>query len=142
MKVDTELLEWSDDFATGIDLIDQQHKILIGMLNQANLCFRSEENHEVQMQLIEDLLGYTVYHFNTEEELMDENAYGDSHPDEENTHISEHRSFTSKIYEYQSALRHHEVVECHALFNFLNSWLINHVLKTDKNLGKYLTECK
>lgn len=131
-------LLWSAALATGSELIDKQHKMLINILNDANRCFRDRDNVAQQRKVIDDLISYTVYHFDTEEELMHQSGYGEAHPDEELAHIKEHRTLAGKVVGYQSAIRQGQSIDHDQVFAFLNNWLVNHVLGTDKRLGTYL----
>lgn len=138
IELSHEPLQWSDALATGSDLIDKQHKILINILNDANRCFSGRGDVDLQSKVIEDLINYTVYHFDTEEDLMEKNGYGEVQPDDELSHVREHRAFTGKVAEYRSAIRHGNPIDHDQVFAFLNSWLVNHVLGTDKRLGEFL----
>lgn len=138
MKIGHGLLQWSDALATGIEQIDHQHMMLINILNEANLRFRQQEDKASLEKVIGDLVSYTVYHFDTEEELMEESAFGEKSPDEEIRHIREHRSFAAQVGQYQAAIRQGEAVDHATLFTFLNNWLINHVQGTDMTLGRHL----
>ena len=131
-------LQWTDELATGVDVIDKQHKMLINILNDANRCFRDRGDRELQKKVIDDLLSYTVYHFDTEEELMETSGPGDISPDDELKHIHEHRAFTGKAREYQSAVHDGNSIDYESVFSFLNGWLVNHVMGTDKKLGAFL----
>lgn len=140
MKIGHELLQWSDALATGVARIDQQHKMLINILNDANNCFREGGNADAQAKAMEDLIGYTIYHFDSEEELMESEGYGDRLPDDEKNHVREHRAFAKAAAEYQLALNQGESIDYETLFAFLNSWLLNHVMGTDQKLGKFLND--
>jgi len=70
MRVGHELLQWSDAFATGDARIDQQHKMLINILNDANQGIRGGQDAEVQVKIMANLIGYTTDHFDSEEGLM------------------------------------------------------------------------
>lgn len=138
MKVGHELLQWSDALATGVARIDQQHKMLINILNDANKCFCDGGNAETQAKAMEDLIGYTIYHFDSEEELMESGGYGDRLPDDEKNHVREHRAFAKAATEYQLALKQGQPIDYEILFGFLNNWLVNHVMGTDQKLGRFL----
>lgn len=140
MKVGHELLKWSAALATGVARIDQQHRMLINILNDANTCFRDGGNAEAQAKAMEDLIGYTIYHFDSEEELMESGGYGDRLPDDEKNHVREHRAFAKAAAEYQSALRQGKTIDYETLFGFLNNWLVNHVMGTDQKLAKFLND--
>lgn len=139
MKVGHGLLQWSDALATGVEKIDQQHRILIGILNQANLAFRRDGDLSALIKMIDALADYTLYHFEQEEEMMERSAYGEQHPDDELSHIREHQAFRDSIASYQRDLRQGRDIDRDALFAFLNQWLVGHVMGTDRKFGLYQT---
>ena len=65
---------WKMEFELGISSIDDQHKRLLEIGNRINeLLINHEEdddNYDEIFTVIEELKDYTVYHFNTEEELF------------------------------------------------------------------------
>lgn len=65
---------WKKEFELGISSIDDQHKRLLEIGNRINdLLINHEEdddNYDEIFMVIEELKDYTIYHFNTEEELF------------------------------------------------------------------------
>lgn len=126
---------WNEKFLTGITAIDEQHKILVSMLNEANQRLNADSNCYLLAELISDLMSYALYHFDTEEELMVNNRY-DS--ERQALHFQEHRSFSAKMAGLQRDMNQGQPVSPEALLQFLNNWLRNHILHTDKQLGRFL----
>lgn len=137
MKVGHELLVWRDELATGINQIDRQHKLLITILNDANTSFRTQTDIPIRLKVLEDLVGYTIYHFDFEEELIESSGYGNGLPDDEKAHVFEHRRFAKTVGEYLLALEQGESIDHESLFAFLNNWLLNHVMGTDQKFAAY-----
>jgi hemerythrin-like metal-binding protein len=137
MEVSHEPIVWSDALMTGVQEIDEQHQILVNMLNEANARLTEYSGHDVLQNIIRDLMSYALYHFDTEEELMVENQY--NQVDREN-HFREHRGFSDKVSKLQQDLRQGKLVSREELLSFLNGWLINHILKTDMQLGRFLKQ--
>jgi hemerythrin-like metal-binding protein len=122
---------------TGVQEIDEQHQILVNMLNEANARLTEYSGHDVLQNIIRDLMSYALYHFDTEEELMVENQYDQV---DRETHFREHRGFSDKVSKLQQELRQGKLVSREELLTFLNGWLINHILKTDMQLGRFLKQ--
>ena len=141
MNVGNEPLIWSAALETGIEKIDQQHRMLVAILNQANRCFAEGGSQSERLSVMRDLVAYTVYHFDCEEALMDEGGYIEC-PEAEMAHISEHRSFAFAVTHYQRALEYGEGLDAKALFSFLNNWLLAHVMGTDRKLADFLKRKK
>ncbi|MGZ8152876.1 MAG: bacteriohemerythrin [Methylovulum sp.] len=131
---DYDLIIWNDTLVTGISTIDEQHQILINLFNEANTKLASNNNTEFLEQITRDMLSYALYHFETEEGLMQEYGY----IEEADNHIRQHRNFSAKVVEIRNNIKAGILISREDLLSFLNNWLINHILSTDKELAAFL----
>lgn len=135
MKVGHEPIVWNDKLMTGVQAIDDQHQILVNMINDLNRRLTEKISPDELQEVVHDLMSYALYHFDTEEELMVENEYLAADRD---AHFAQHRDFSAKVSGLQQGLKQGETVSREELLTFLNGWLINHILKTDMRLGAFL----
>ncbi|MDD4964736.1 MAG: bacteriohemerythrin [Gallionella sp.] len=133
-----ELIIWNDDLVTGIIEMDEQHRILINSINEANTRLTSNVNAEILDQITQDLLSYALYHFETEEALMQIHHYTDKQQEDANTHIQQHREFSSTVLSIREGLKVGHLISREELLTFLNNWMIDHILSTDKQLGAFI----
>ena len=128
--------EWSPEYNTGHDTIDIQHLNLMGYINRLHDAESTppEVSHFVIQLILESLIEYTIYHFQTEEELMKKSEY----PDYEN-HRKEHESMKATVANMLAKLSSGEV-SAHQVIEFVKLWIINHICKTDKRLAAHLIE--
>jgi len=70
---------------------------------------------------------------------MQEYGYQEGSPQEAAMHLEQHRSFSAKVVEVRDSIKAGNPIAPSDLLAFLNSWLINHILNTDKRLGAFLT---
>jgi len=73
LSVDAELLEpvvWSDEFGTGIELVDGDHKILVMLINRCIEAIKDGEQQDILSNVLGELLDYISYHFQREEVIM------------------------------------------------------------------------
>lgn len=131
---DYDLIIWNDTLVTGISTIDEQHQILVNLFNEANTKLAGNNNTEFLEQITRDMLSYALYHFETEEGLMQEYGY----IEEADTHIRQHRNFSAKVVEIRNNIKAGILISREDLLSFLNNWLINHILSTDKELAAFL----
>nr|CRH05628.1 putative Hemerythrin-like metal-binding protein [Candidatus Magnetococcus massalia] len=131
-------LIWCDEYVTGVQEIDDQHKILVHALNEASEKLSKDFQVSTMEKIVQDLLSYAIYHFETEEELMDEHGYLEDGQGLYQTHLDQHRSFSSKVVEIHEGLKIGTPVPASELLEFLNQWLVNHILNTDKKLASFL----
>lgn len=135
---DYDLIVWNDGLVTGIDKIDEQHQILINLFNEANTKLTANNNADFLEQITRDLLSYALYHFETEEELMQKYGYSEEKTGDIERHILQHRSFSAKVVAVHNDIKAGILISREDLLAFLNSWLINHILNTDKQLTAFL----
>jgi hemerythrin len=133
-----QLLQWSAEYATGVAEIDEQHMILVHTLNEASVRLVRQATAELLEQITQDLLAYALYHFETEETLMQEGGYEDEAPGDCAAHLEQHRAFSAKVVAVRDGLKRGVPVPPDELLAFLNHWLINHILNTDKRLGAFI----
>lgn len=135
---DSQLLEWNDSYATGIAEIDEQHRILVNTLNEVNARLTDNPSMDFLEQITQDLLSYALYHFETEEQLMQEYGYTDDSGADAESHLQQHRGFSSKVVAVRDSLRAGHSISRDELIGFLSNWLINHILNTDMKLGAFI----
>jgi hemerythrin len=133
-----EQLVWSDSFSIGVVEIDEQHRILVNTLNEANSRLAKDSSAELLEQITRDLLSYALYHFETEEGLMQQYGYSAEAGTDAEIHLQQHRSFSSKVVSIRNELKAGILISREDLLSFLNGWLVNHILNTDKKLGAFI----
>lgn len=131
-------LEWNERFVTGVTEIDEQHMILVHTLNEAAEKLSHDSSLELLEHITQDLLSYALYHFETEEELMQQYGYVDEDGENANLHFAQHRGFSSKVVAVREDLKAGILIPAGDLIEFLNGWLVNHILNTDKKLGAFI----
>lgn len=121
---------------TGLEVIDQDNDKLFKIINKLNLeLYKSPYRIEQTLDLFKSLMKFGIEHFELEERLIESIDYP---ADESEHHIGEHRMFLRKIKQLIDELGQHKMIE---VLEFLNRWLNEHVLKTDKAFAKaYLTQ--
>jgi len=120
-------LNWSADLETGIDIIDQDHKVLVDLLNQVHDCLGDEEEAVTLGSVLNALVDYTEYHFAREERIMQAAVF----PDFE-AHRRLHQALVKRANEFRARhARAPSSVNGREVLEFLREWLINHILKQD-----------
>ena len=88
-------LVWQDDLNTGIQVIDNQHKRIVEMINLLHDAQQGKE-HAAIAEVIEELVDYTLSHFAFEETLMEDAGYQFSR-----AHKKIHELFIRRVSEYR-----------------------------------------
>lgn len=133
-----QALVWSESFATGVPEIDDQHMILVHTLNEASVRLANDASLDSLDRITQDLLSYALYHFETEEELMQTYGYPENGGTDAAQHLEQHRAFSAKVVQVREGIKQGTPVAPEELLGFLNGWLVNHILNTDKKLGAFI----
>ncbi|MEN8120894.1 MAG: bacteriohemerythrin [Bacteroidota bacterium] len=130
-----KLIQWNERLSVKINSIDEQHKVLVDMIND----FYEKINDKAPSALISDIIkkmkNYTVVHFSAEEKYFKQYNYPDSQ-----THINEHQDFVNKIIDVEKRFNAGKMVLTLELTSFLKDWLIKHIQGTDKKYSNFLTQ--
>lgn len=73
----TRFLTWKEKYNVGNETIDNDHKKLIGIINQLTTAAYHDTGSELEKKTLEELVTYTILHLEREEKLMQDNNYPD-----------------------------------------------------------------
>ncbi len=132
-----DINNWKEEFLVGIKSIDEQHKELFAQMDALTLALYKGQAVKKVSELIEFLDGYTVFHFDHEEELMTKYAYPDMPK-----HIEQHKKFKSMLFSFKSEFAKSGFSQNLALRleKEIIGWYKNHILVVDKKMSGYLKE--
>ena len=128
------VMEWNEAYSVGIAKLDEQHKRLLSLLNQAHRLGDRQHQPAELNRLASSMLAYAFSHFTTEEELMRAYDYPDYLP-----HMAMHNSFKQQANRYQLEAANGEG-SSRAVVAFLSEWLEGHINGSDKKLGRFLNK--
>jgi len=120
-------VNWREEFTLGITKFDEQHKLLISLLDRLINAYNSPEHSENIEDLLLELMDATQSHFLDEESFMTKHDF-----EELQEHVAHHHEFAVKTKELQrlSMLANRPVPV--ALVLFLRKWLIKHIKEEDR----------
>lgn len=130
-----DLFQWKDCYSVGIKNVDEQHKKIVGLLNNLYEAMKAGKGKETLGVVLKDLFEYTKTHFVTEESLLALYKFPD---------FEEHQKKHEKMKEHVLILNQKfvsgEISSPLQITNFLKEWLAKHILETDKVYGPFLNE--
>ncbi len=128
-------LEWTPELSVNVQVLDNQHRYLIDIINKLIASLGQKQSKEVLSSVIGDLVLYKKTHFATEEKYFAEfNFEGTTE------HIAAHRYFTEHLGELQKQYADDTVAFGFALVDFLEDWLIEHLMTMDRQYVKCFNE--
>jgi hemerythrin-like metal-binding domain len=128
----TTSIEWTQAMAVGEASIDHDHRILLALVNQI-WCPGTVDDPIAVEFVLDELLGYTAFHFAREEELMAQAHY----PDLEE-HKATHKAMIEEVRKLQRRLTSFTPNLGMDLQTFLADWLTHHILSEDRRYIPYL----
>jgi methyl-accepting chemotaxis protein len=134
-KVQAAFITWSEEYSVKVPDIDEQHKKLIGLINDLNEAVASGKGRDVVGPVLQSLVDYTVTHFTYEEELLQSVNY----PELEK-HKPIHKTFVGKMLEFQKDAESGTAMAGTKITLFLKDWLVGHIMNTDKKYGSWVNK--
>lgn len=136
----SDLVEWGPKLQLGIAEFDEQHRLLVDLVNKLYRAMRQSRGQHVINQVLEELAEYTVFHFGYEEKQFEAFDY----PETEG-HKKLHTDLVEKVVDLQDQIKKGETNVTMDVMDFLVDWLQNHILGDDKKYvphfrGKTLVE--
>jgi hemerythrin len=130
------LFVWKPEYSVGCAEIDQQHEKLFRIADELHRAILEQRSKEALAGLLKRLVDYTLYHFASEERLMQDYGYMKYLP-----HHVEHVRLTGRILEYLSVISKGDSAVTFDLLQFLSDWLQHHICGSDQKLGAHLRTC-
>ena len=127
------LLRWSPSLSVGLNCIDDQHKVLVDLINELYQKMNGNAAQTAIGSVLTKLVNYTETHFKFEEDLFAKHGY--EHIDE---HMEIHRKLVAQLVDFQKQFATGKADISLELMEFLKDWLINHIKKTDTKYVPFL----
>ncbi len=136
-EVDTEhppqQLPWSVIQPTGLDAVDQQHRRLVEIFNEAVLALSRGAPRVQTGVLLNSLFNYTHYHFQEESQWM--RRYGVS-TDHQRVHLQAHGRFIHFLKQSRAIAERYPEEFVGDVLTFLAQWLVTHINVVDRQMGE------
>lgn len=126
-------IEFTPANAVDIKEIDDQHRTLFDLLNSMHAATVAGRDHSEIERIFDQLISYTVDHFDVEEQFMTEWGYPAF-----KSHKKAHDRLTRQAVDLQRQFKDGSATVTFEFLDFLNEWLVAHTMGTDQALGKFL----
>ncbi len=126
---------WRDEYKTGNDVLDDQHKHLFKIVNTLHDAMLEGHGRDVLQKTLDELIAYTIEHFRIEEKLMESSHY----PDYEE-HKAKHDDLKSQVTVLLEKMKQQNNFLSIEVSKFLTNWLIHHIMGSDQKMIKFFKE--
>lgn len=125
------MFKWNENYETGVELIDNQHKKLLEIGNRAYELLKNKmyvDKYDKILEIIIELKEYTIFHFQTEEQHLLQKKCTTFF-----SHKVEHDDFIKKLNDIDlkniDDSQEEYIVE---LMTMVFKWIDGHILQKDK----------
>lgn len=125
------LMEWSKDLSLDVQNMDDQHKILLGLMNRLYDDHQRGANYFALKDTFEELADMTTTHFKEEEEYMDSIGFPGLA-----THKVIHEELLKKFATHQEQFNKEQKLN-DEFFVFLKFWLRSHIMGIDTKYANH-----
>lgn len=130
-----DLMPWGPDIMIGIKRVDDQHKVLVRLINDLHKAMKTRQGNPALVKIMAELVDYTVEHFGMEEKLFAKYGY-----EEEREHKAIHKKLVDQVLDYQKRLVAGDPTVSINLMTFLKDWLISHIKGIDTKYIPFMKE--
>lgn len=128
------LITWdSNQYSVGIRSIDTDHIKIVNFINDLHEKMKEGKGTSVILEILEEMLSYTDYHFKREETYFETYAY----PEAE-IHKAEHKKFIEQVNTLIEKYKKRDIRISLDTMSFLKDWLFTHILQSDKKYSEFL----
>ena len=128
-----QTLRWDQSYSVNIAELDHQHQRLFRTVAELEYAVRTGRADAIIDEVLEKVIEHTISHFAAEEDLMRQHGFPGLA-----AHHYEHQMLAQELATFNlSNLAGRPDIPA-AFLVFLQSWLRDHILKTDKEYSEFL----
>lgn len=124
---------WDPGYSVHIAELDRHHQRIFRTVAELDCALRKGRADYIIGEVLEKLIEHTINHFAAEEDLMQQHGFpglGD--------HRADHKMLAQKLTKFNLSHKAGKSNVPSALLVFLQTWLRDHILKTDKEYSDFL----
>lgn len=131
------VFDWSKDYLTGLDGVDDQHRRLVAILNAFGGLMEEAEEIDGQRldELFSELQHYAAEHFRYEEGMMTAAGIDPRH---RGAHGREHAFFLGEVLQLREIVDIKDSQSLEPVVDFLINWLAYHILGVDQSMARQI----
>jgi hemerythrin len=124
---------WKDEYLTGHEAIDNDHRKLFEIANKVFLIENPHEEKDAVSETVRELYDYMRVHFEREEGVMTDHSFSDLE-----NHKEKHAMIIHQMNETLRNSRNFFELEDH-LRTVIEDWLVNHIIQEDMKVKELFT---
>lgn len=127
------LVEWRDEFKTGIDEVDFEHRQMIELINESYNEAKTQTSGMAVMDFLGEIFEKISAHFALEEKIMRERNY-----DQYKEHKEDHERLLDSIRDIMDEYMDESAMDEEKFGALLKEWFVNHFSTRDVRMHNFL----
>jgi hemerythrin-like metal-binding protein len=127
------LIEWRDEFSTGVASVDYEHRQLIELINGLYAKLTREKDRDAALRFLGEIYARIAAHFALEERIMREKEY-----DQYQDHKDDHERLLDDILDIMDEFEANTGFDDEAFSRRLGEWFTVHFKSKDARLHRRL----
>jgi len=128
------LMTWTDKLSVGVGVLDDDHKRLVGMLNELYDAMQAGHGRDSLGRILDGLVHYTKVHFGREEKFFAQTTYPAAI-----AHKQQHDALTRQVMDVQQKYASGATATLSLdVMHFLRNWLVQHIQGSDQKYRAHL----
>jgi methyl-accepting chemotaxis protein len=124
------LIPWKEDYSVGVLTMDSHHQRLISLINRLHASLKQGDGSAITQGILKELMAYTLYHFQAEEELMAKCNFAGLAAQKK-----VHGDFLRVVTSARDRWLAGDATVPRELLVTLENWLVQHITGMDKQYG-------
>ena len=118
-----------------VNILNEQHKALFNTLDALYKAMEDKSDKKALAKVIDELIAYSIYHSQTEENLLEKYNYPELSIQKE-----QHKFFIEKVEKFRAEFENHSFMLYFDMAMFFKSWIANHIEGLDRKYAKFLND--
>lgn len=127
------LIKWRDSYATGVKEMDEEHRVIIDLINTLYEMIRDKKRYEELRTVYERMYSYSRDHFSHEEQMLEEADFSGLAEQKE-----QHAQFIARLDELKDELLSANESVTLEVYTFLREWWLQHIVETDGQYSEHM----
>jgi hemerythrin len=129
------VFQWTEAYSVHVELFDCQHRVLFVVSEELHQALHVGRGKVVVGRILQRLIDYATTHFADEEVAMALKEYPDLR-----SHRAQHHALLAQLLHYQKDYQAGKLGVAEKMMPFLQRWLTDHIMQTDKKYGSSLND--
>ncbi len=129
------IIKWRDSFSVGVQMFDDEHKVLLDIINDMFIIVRDQKTVDHLDSEISKLIQYTHEHFADEEKAMEKAGY---------PALTEHKAIHAQLLDdvtvFKKRVEAGDEETITTFYHFLRDWLLTHIMEEDMQYKPFLNQ--